>query len=76
MNAHVIKKGCYLMIYNETSSLKMRKLKRSRGNDFVLCGYFSHKLDAYIHMELKTEKFDLQNSGHGSASKLVTRGRV
>ena len=50
-------------------------LKRSRGGDFVLCGYFSHKLDAYIHMELKTKKFYLQNSGHGSASKLVKRGR-
>ena len=43
---------------------------------FVLCGYFSHKLDAYIHLELKTKKFYLQNSGHGSASMLATRGRV
>ena len=31
-------------------------LKLSRGYDFVLCGYFSHKLNAYIHMELKINK--------------------
>ena len=43
---------------------------------FVLCGYFSYKLDAYIHLEMKTKKFYLQNSGHGSASKLATRGLV
>ena len=30
-------------------------LKYSRGYDCELCGYFSHKLDAYIHMELKTK---------------------
>ena len=51
-------------------------LQNSRGNDFELSGYFSYKLDAYIHMELKTKKFYLQNSGHGSASNLVTKGRV
>ena len=38
------------------------QLKLSRGIDFVQCGYFSYKLDAFIQMELKTKKFYLQNS--------------
>ena len=55
---------------------KVKIFKVKQDLRFVVCGYFYHKLDTYIDLEVKTKQFYIQNSGHGSASKLTTRGRV